>query len=289
MPAPLPVERLDPPPDPETFAARYLTARPAEGTLPPVILAGASPVRWAPDDLVALEGDAIVGISVQPRGNVFGANARGDAAFQVEYMPLAQAIVRVRSAAPDARYYVRRQRLEERLPRLRAVLPDPAHACGPSGAVFIWISQGHVISPLHMDLANNWFCQLHGRKRMRLYAPSEFDRMYPHGVAEVSHHSLVDADAPDLARFPRFAEATCYEAILEPGDMLHLPAYWWHHVTSLEESISLSFMRDAEGWQQLAFHLARANAPISVVDVPLAPGAPRWDQRATAPNPDDGK
>lgn len=291
MPAsPLPIERLDPPPDPAAFAARWLAPRPSEGTLPPVIVAGGSPVRWSPEELAALAGDAMVKIGVQRRGNVFGAAADGDAAYRIEPITLAEGLRRIQSADPDARYYIRRQHLEERLPALRERAGDLPWAPRPPEAAFIWISQAEIVSPLHMDTANNFFCQVHGRKRILLYSPNDFDRMYPHAVAEVSHHSLVDAEAPDLARFPRFSGATCYEAILEPGDLLHLPAYWWHHVRSLDVSISLSFLSAPDPWQQLAFHLARARSPVPVVVLspPSRPG-PRWDERESEGVRDDGE
>jgi hypothetical protein len=47
--------------------------------------------------------------------------------------------------------------------------------------------------------------------------------------------SLVDFHAPDLGRFPRFADAwaTARLADLMPGDALYMPGMWWHHVESL--------------------------------------------------------
>jgi hypothetical protein len=44
----------------------------------------------------------------------------------------------------------------------------------------------------------------------------------------------VDLEAPDFARFPRFAKAleTAQAAELGPGDALLMPRHWWHHVTS---------------------------------------------------------
>src|SRR3546814_12126380 len=47
---------------------------------------------------------------------------------------------------------------------------------------------------------------------------------------------MVDPFAPDLDRYPRFAEAWSHasEATLEPGDALYLPYMWWHGVESLE-------------------------------------------------------
>ena len=34
---------------------------------------------------------------------------------------------------------------------------------------------------------------------------------------------------------------TVYELIFEPGELLLLPAGWWHEVTALETSISIGF------------------------------------------------
>ena len=46
---------------------------------------------------------------------------------------------------------------------------------------------------------------------------------------------MVSLKSPDLARFPRFAEALRHsqQAELEPGDALYIPYGWWHHVESL--------------------------------------------------------
>ena len=46
---------------------------------------------------------------------------------------------------------------------------------------------------------------------------------------------MVSLHEPDLARFPRFAEALRHalSAELEPGDALYIPYGWWHHVESL--------------------------------------------------------
>ena len=66
-----------------------------------------------------------------------------------------------------------------------------------------------------------------------------------------SHHPLdrraqVDLRNEDDSRFPRLAKAIKREVILEPGDLLFLPAYWWHEVTTLpvqpnEITVSINF------------------------------------------------
>jgi hypothetical protein len=46
---------------------------------------------------------------------------------------------------------------------------------------------------------------------------------------------MVSLRNPDLARFPRFAQALAasQSAELGPGDALFIPFGWWHHVESL--------------------------------------------------------
>jgi hypothetical protein len=45
---------------------------------------------------------------------------------------------------------------------------------------------------------------------------------------------MVDVGAPDLARFPRFANAmdAALVADLEPGDAIYIPSLWWHDVSA---------------------------------------------------------
>lgn len=52
-------------------------------------------------------------------------------------------------------------------------------------------------------------------------------------VSSVSHcfplgdkSEVLDTDAPDLKRFPKFVRAKRYECVLEPGDLLFIPGRW---------------------------------------------------------------
>jgi hypothetical protein len=72
-----------------------------------------------------------------------------------------------------------------------------------------------------------------------VFPPEQFRNLYigplentPAGRAV----SLVDFHDPDLAAFPRFAEALAHARIaeLEPGDAIYIPSMWWHHVEGLE-------------------------------------------------------
>ncbi len=275
MRPPLPIARLDPPPEPEAFAAAHLA--PDERTFRPVVLAGASP-RATPEELAVLDPGAEVAIAILDDGDTFGPLPDGDAEFRLRRLPFAEALQLVARTGPGPRHYLRRLDLRC-LPAVRERLREPRWVDRPTDeAAFAWIGQAGVVSPLHLDAANNFFCQVHGRKLVRLYAPDDSACCYPHRVAEVAHFSAVDAEAPDLAQHPRFAEATCYQAVLEPGDLLLLPAYWWHHVRSLDVGISISFMSKPAPWQ----HAARAKWMAAVASPALPEPGPRWDQRESA-------
>jgi len=53
--------------------------------------------------------------------------------------------------------------------------------------------------------------------------------------------SYVDCDNPDYEKFPKFREARAWEGMLNPGEILYLPARWWHQVRSLQDAISVNF------------------------------------------------
>ena len=70
------------------------------------------------------------------------------------------------------------------------------------------------------------------RKQVRLFG-IDLDNLYPNPLG--SHgktiQSQVNCDNPDLVKYPNFAKALCQYCILEPGEMLFIPAFFWHQVT----------------------------------------------------------
>lgn len=115
---------------------------------------------------------------------------------------------------------------ENRMPLLDAVEPR------------IWLGNAITV-PAHFDDSNNIACVIAGRRRFTLFAPEQIANLYigPLDFAPTgAPMSLVDFSAPDLQRFPRFAEAWAHALVAElgPGDAIFIPPLWWHHVQSLE-------------------------------------------------------
>ena len=130
---------------------------------------------------------------------------------------------------------VQSEKVPELLPGFAEANPMPLV---PGVAPRIWIGNRIKVAP-HYDLMENIGVCLAGRRRFTVFPPEQLPNLYP-GPFELTPAgtpvSMVDPLAPDLERYPRYAEASRHaqQATLEPGDALYLPYAWWHGVEALE-------------------------------------------------------
>jgi hypothetical protein len=115
--------------------------------------------------------------------------------------------------------------------------PDLLDPKLPGSQRFLWLGPAGTVTPLHHDLTNNLFAQIHGRKRFLLVPSYQLPYLYN------DRHVFTDVDpeAVDLDKHPLFAKARVHEVVLGPGEVLFLPIGWWHHVRALDASISVSY------------------------------------------------
>ncbi|NJC32113.1 hypothetical protein GGR79_003666 [Xanthomonas arboricola] len=131
--------------------------------------------------------------------------------------------------------YVGSTTLDTYLPGLRAHNPIVLPQREPLAS--IWIGNRTRIAA-HQDLPDNLACVVAGRRRFTLFPPQQLANLYigPLDLTPAGQPvSLVDIAAPDLQRFPRYAQALEHALVaeLEPGDALFIPSMWWHHVEAL--------------------------------------------------------
>ena len=94
------------------------------------------------------------------------------------------------------------------------------------------------VTHLHTERSDIFHACFVGRKRWRLYAPSQTRFLYPIPARTLFIGSEVDFLSTDYSIHPWFRCANGYDTVLEPGDVLYLPSYYWHAVENLEATIS---------------------------------------------------
>lgn len=133
-----------------------------------------------------------------------------------------------------------------RLPQL------PQDLFGPAQLWFGARSGETLVTNLHCDLENSFLAQLHGRKRVRLFAPREACNVYALDAFNTYRPCRVDAAAPDLDRFPRFAQACFVDVTIGPGDLLVIPTGWFHCVWATGATLSISRFAGDEAIERYA-------------------------------------
>lgn len=101
--------------------------------------------------------------------------------------------------------------------------------------VRMWFGPGGTVTPIHYDDMNTLMVQVVGRKSVRLYSPL----LSRHMEQERRWYGEVDPEALDPGRR---ADVPGCTVVLHPGDALFIPVGWWHVVTAIDVSLTLSYM-----------------------------------------------
>jgi hypothetical protein len=104
----------------------------------------------------------------------------------------------------------------------------------------LWYGPGGTLSPLHFDESHNFLHQHHGRKSVRLVSP-EFYRELDPGAPGSRFRHMSQLDDSEVLAILRSGTVATAEVELEAGDVLFIPAYWWHRVEALDVSISVNY------------------------------------------------
>lgn len=152
------------------------------------------------------------------------------------------------SSRIDGYYYLASLPMNVYFPALMEDVIPPPHAQEQNKSGNLWIGNRGQVTPVHHDWSagdqgmDGLHAVVYGTKRFRLFDPEInakcFRRRREWGKF---HQSLIDVENPDLNKHPEFRNATCIDIVLSAGEMLFIPKLWWHHVRTLEPSISVNF------------------------------------------------
>jgi len=101
-----------------------------------------------------------------------------------------------------------------------------------------WIGPAGTVTPLHCDYDDNIFAQIWGTKRIFLAPPHHDEFLYTSEANAILFGSPFDPEAPDFEKFPLAHQATMIECTVNPGELLYVPAGWYHQVRALTFSLS---------------------------------------------------
>eukprot|EP00037_Helgoeca_nana_P002723 m.35738 g.35738 ORF g.35738 m.35738 type:complete len:352 (+) comp12802_c2_seq1:125-1180(+) len=95
---------------------------------------------------------------------------------------------------------------------------------------------------LHVDVCSihAFSMQLHGVKRFTFFPPGDSPRLYPLPPANTASGLPTNLDAVDLDEFPAFSGARPTSVDLQPGEVLYMPAGWWHTARAVGDSPSVT-------------------------------------------------
>ncbi|MEA5471031.1 cupin-like domain-containing protein [Spirulina sp. 06S082] len=111
----------------------------------------------------------------------------------------------------------------------------------------IWVGPSSHVECLHYDQMDGTLIQLYGTKKVILFPPSQTPNLYPfsifvhlyRGLEMRSWFSKLYPEQPDFQAFPNYRKALPYkqEVLLAPGEILYIPAGWWHEVSALGNTL----------------------------------------------------
>jgi len=88
-----------------------------------------------------------------------------------------------------------------------------------------------------IDMSHVFLNQIHGRKRVLLFAPDQDRNLYRHPFTVASY---VDLNKPDYEKYPALDRVKGYEVILQPGETLFMPSGYWHYIEYTDGGYSIS-------------------------------------------------
>jgi len=213
--------------------------------------------KWTVNHLCEKLGDKELSIAMTPKGD---ADAIIDGRFVGPHytsMTMEAFLYRLVSREGNEVLYLQsqndnlHQELEALLEEATTDVPFATEVFGTTpDATNVWIGDERSVTSLHKDPYENLYLVVQGTKTFDLLPPTEFyclhEQVFPSGQYEYDdeqktwHIRSNDSKTPwipvdpahaDLDKYPRFKHARPLSVTLQRGDILYLPALWFHKVS----------------------------------------------------------
>ncbi len=143
----------------------------------------------------------------------------------------------------NGNYYLAQSSIGHNFPELMVDLETPQHIKESDLllATNMWLGGVGCDSGLHYDFSHNFFLQVRGKKELVLFSPEDSQYLYPSDKEGFQHMSEIALHSVDKDQFPLYDKAQPIEFLVEAGDMVYIPSYWWHNLLTVELSLSVNY------------------------------------------------
>ena len=136
--------------------------------------------------------------------------------------------------------YLAVQNIKYSLPQL---LPDianqetdlPKYVQNIHHGPFLWIAPKDHYEYMHVDADEGMLMILNGEKTVKLVSYSNFHDLQPHKLGSLGRTIQSGVDVDSLV-----GKTIVYKTKLHSSDLLYIPAFYWHQVTTNEQTVSMN-------------------------------------------------
>lgn len=229
------VIRLSTPPSVDEFVNKYLIPG-----VPVVIENGFKNWKaneWTIDYLDKKCGDNNVHVRKFTRSSDY----RSGKKYGIEEMSFSSYIKEL-SKKEKCNYYMAVQNIKRALPQLNDDIILPEYVGKVHMGPYLWIAPEKHYEYTHFDPDDGLLFIISGQKTVKLFHWKYLENMYPNpfGSKGRTIQSQVDLNNINFKQYPLFKDVECDTCVLKTGDMLFIPAFYFHQVTSDEVTISVN-------------------------------------------------
>jgi len=133
-------------------------------------------------------------------------------------------------------------------------------------------------SLLHNDHWENMFFVASGTKNVSLFDSRLASALYE--IKRIDKTSPVDIDMPDFEQFPSLRSALAHRVhvVVQEGDLLYIPLFWFHQVYTDRRAVAISLWWDVHGLQQ---HFPNEGSRMGTQELLDALLGQKWQKQAS--------